>query len=434
MTNSKTTKRALFSSVVALLLCFTMLLGTTFAWFTDNASTSVNTIQAGTLDIQLLDANGDSLEGKTLAWQKAAGYENETVLWEPGCTYNLQTITIKNNGNLALKYKIEITGIQGSAKLNDVIDWKINTTNSVSDLGADHSLAAGASDTLTISGTMKTTAGNDYQGLTIDGIAIKVLATQDTVEYDSNNNQYDKDAAYPVISIENLEGDRADALDVASGNSLTMDMKGHEINNNVTSSGNIVLENGTINATKADANENSAGFENYGGFAELNNVNINAGDDIANMSVGDYAVILGSSAELTEVNVASKGGGVGVTNGAKAVFNSGSVYVDSAATAGRYLFYVVGDGSELTINGGKFSWDPADNNKRAYVYASAGTTVNITGGEFGKASTRSGYTAGILGDGTVTITGGTFGFDPSAWVPTGYVATQNGSTWIVSAE
>lgn len=198
MTNSKQTKRALFSSVVALLLCFTMLLGTTFAWFTDSASTSVNKIQAGTLDIQLLDANGNSLEGKTLAWQKAAGHENEEVLWEPGCTYNLQTITIKNNGNLALKYKIEITGINGDAELNEAIEWTITNSNTVSDLGADHSLAVGASDTLTISGHMKEDAGNKYQGLSIDGIAITVLATQDTVEYDSYDNQYDKDATYTV--------------------------------------------------------------------------------------------------------------------------------------------------------------------------------------------------------------------------------------------
>lgn len=197
MTKSKQTKSALFSSVVVLLLCFTMLLGATFAWFTDNASSSVNKIQAGTLDIQLLDANGNSLNGKTLSWQKAAGHENDEVLWEPGCTYNLQTITIKNNGNLALKYKIEITGIQGDAKLNEAIDWKITNSNTtVSELGADHSLAVGASDTLTISGTMKTTAGNEYQGLSIDDIAITVLATQDTVEYDSQNNQYDADALY----------------------------------------------------------------------------------------------------------------------------------------------------------------------------------------------------------------------------------------------
>ena len=208
MTKSKQTKSALFSSVVALLLCFTMLLGTTFAWFTGEDSSSVNKIQAGTLDIQLLDASGNSLEGKTLSWQKAAGDESDKVLWEPGCTYNLQTITIKNNGNLALKYKIEITGIQGDAKLNEAIDWTIITksntdsntdSNTVSALGADHPLAVGASDTLTISGHMKETAGNEYQGLSIDGIAITVLATQDTVEYDSNNNQYDKGATYPVV-------------------------------------------------------------------------------------------------------------------------------------------------------------------------------------------------------------------------------------------
>ena len=80
MTKSKQTKSALFSSVVALLLCFTMLLGTTFAWFTDNASSSVNKIQAGKLDIQLLDESGNSLEGQTLSWQKAAGHEQGFLL------------------------------------------------------------------------------------------------------------------------------------------------------------------------------------------------------------------------------------------------------------------------------------------------------------------------------------------------------------------
>ena len=53
MTNSKTTKRALFSSVVALLLCFTMLLGTTFAWFTDSVTSANNIIKSGNLDVNL---------------------------------------------------------------------------------------------------------------------------------------------------------------------------------------------------------------------------------------------------------------------------------------------------------------------------------------------------------------------------------------------
>ena len=66
MTNRKSTKRALLGSVMAMVLCLAMLVGATFAWFTDTASTGVNKIQAGNLDVQLVDENGNSLEGKTL--------------------------------------------------------------------------------------------------------------------------------------------------------------------------------------------------------------------------------------------------------------------------------------------------------------------------------------------------------------------------------
>ena len=196
MSNTKLTKHALIVSIMAMLLCVAMLVGTTFAWFTDTASTAVNKIQAGTLDIQLLDGSGNSLEGQTLAWQKAAGHESDEVLWEPGCTYQLQPIVIKNNGTLALKYKIVITGIQGDAKLNEAIEWTITNTSVTTALDEDHSLAAGASDTLTISGHMKESAGNEYQGLSIEGIAITVVATQAASEYDSNGNTYDQNATY----------------------------------------------------------------------------------------------------------------------------------------------------------------------------------------------------------------------------------------------
>ena len=116
------------------------------------------------------------------------------------------------------------------------------------------------------------------------------------------------------------------------------------------------------------------------------------------------------------------------------MFNSGSVYVDSSSTSGRYVIYTDGAGSEIVINDGTFSWNTAKNNKRAYIYAAADTTVIVNGGNFGPASTRSGYTTGILGEGTVIIKGGTFGFDPSAWVAEGYEAVKDGSTWTVSAK
>ena len=177
MTNRKSTKRALLGSVMAMVLCLAMLVGATFAWFTDTASTGVNKIQAGKLDValEMKDAAGQwvSAEGKTLDFVKAAA--GEQVLWEPGCTYTLPELRVVNNGNLALKYKVAITGINGSAKLNEVIDWTINDA----DINlTEMQLKAGEEGAaFTIKGHMQESAGNDYMNESIDGIAITVYAT-----------------------------------------------------------------------------------------------------------------------------------------------------------------------------------------------------------------------------------------------------------------
>ena len=193
MNNAKHTRRALLSSVVALVICLTMLMGTTFAWFTDTATVSVNTITSGTLEIALVDKDGKTLSDK-LEFIKADGAaEGEEILWEPGCTYELPAVYIKNLGNLAIKYEVVVTGIEGDAELLDVIEWTIdygygNATEG--HLAVGEALSA----PITIKGHMKEEAGNDYQGKSITGIAINVYATQDTVEYDSTTNQYDKNA------------------------------------------------------------------------------------------------------------------------------------------------------------------------------------------------------------------------------------------------
>ena len=195
MTNRKSTKRALLGSVMAMVLCLAMLVGATFAWFTDTASTGVNKIQAGKLDVALeMEEGGNwvSAEGKTLDFVKAADAKGEAILWEPGCTYTLPKLRVVNNGNLALKYMIKITGIKGDAKLNEAIEWTVGDVA----MGAEQHLKAGESNEFTIKGHMKESAGNEYMDLTISGISITVYATQDTVESDSFNNQYDKNAAY----------------------------------------------------------------------------------------------------------------------------------------------------------------------------------------------------------------------------------------------
>lgn len=204
MKQKNTTKRTLALSLLVMLLCVAMLVGTTFAWFTDTASTGVNKIQAGTLKVDLQTADG-ALSVKagtlpTLDFKKADGHESEAILWEPGCTYELPAVKVVNKGNLALKYTISLNGVQGNAKLLEAIDFtvKVGDTETALDQLNGTLLANAESAPIVISGHMKESAGNEYQGLSIDGIAITVNATQLDHESDSFNNTYDKDAVLPV--------------------------------------------------------------------------------------------------------------------------------------------------------------------------------------------------------------------------------------------
>ena len=288
MTNRKSTKRALLGSIMAMVLCLAMLVGATFAWFTDTASTGVNKIQAGNLDValEMKDAAGQwvSAEGKTLDFVKAAA--GEQVLWEPGCTYTLPELRVVNNGNLALKYKLVISGIQGDAELNNVIDWTMTLDGAAYALGEEHHLAAknGATvdaDVLTISGKMQESAGNDYMNKSIDGIAITVVAAQDTVEYDSINNTYDANAEYPAmpyvtshealntsLTLADIPANEAtgkhDPVEVALGNTEAGDIAYSEHNSGYTGKG-VMLGSTKLNsyaAAPAKAGEYTFVFKN----------------------------------------------------------------------------------------------------------------------------------------------------------------------------
>ncbi len=226
MNNSKKTRRALLSSVIALALCFSMFVGTTMAWFTDTASSKGNTIQSGTLDVLLLDSVGDSLEGKTLAFVQKTGDTTETTvespLWEPGATFITQQFKLKNNGNLHLKYTITVTGIDGDAKLNEAIDWSVIDPSVTEITELTGTLAPGAESVLmNLKGHMKESAGNEYQGLTIKGVAITVTATQATVEYDSYSNQYDANAESPVVKTVTVPENNTDDVVLTTGTDET---------------------------------------------------------------------------------------------------------------------------------------------------------------------------------------------------------------------
>ena len=331
MTNRKSTKRALLGSVMAMVLCLAMLVGATFAWFTDTASTGVNKIQAGKLDValEMKDAAGQwvSAEGKTLNWVKAAA--GEQVLWEPGCTYTLPELRVVNNGNLALKYKLVISGIRGDAELNNVIDWAVTLDGAAYTLGEEHHLAAknGATvdaDVLTISGKMQESAGNDYMNKSIDGIAITVVATQDTVESDSFGKTYDKDAEYPIT--------------VTTGDEL------QAIVNNATAPVNIVLANSITT-------NNFVIPEDKDVTLDLNGRTVTNAESHTILNKG-HLTLRDSSADKSGQIISLKGNTAALRNGdhAVCVVEGGTISRDGA---NGNTWHVVENFGKMTFNGGK---------------------------------------------------------------------------------
>ena len=324
MTNRKSTKRALLGSVMAMVLCLAMLIGATFAWFTDTASTGVNKIQAGNLDValEMKDAAGQWVpaEGKTLDFVKAAA--GDQILWEPGCTYELPQLRVVNKGNLALKYKIQITGIQGDAKLNEVIDWTIN--DAAIDLTEGHLTAGQQGDAFTIKGHMQESAGNDYQNLTIDGIGINVVATQDTVESDSFHNQYDANAEYPIT--------------VTTGDEL------QTIVNNATAPVNIVLANSITT-------NNFVIPEDKDVTLDLNGRTVTNAESHTILNKG-HLTLKDSSADKSGQIISLKGNTAALRNGDNAVcvVEGGTISRDGA---NGNTWHVVENFGKMTFNGGK---------------------------------------------------------------------------------
>ena len=201
----KSKKSALLLSFTSLLICFAMLAGSTFAWFTDTASTGVNKITSGNLHVEIQNKDNQKIE--TLEWVKENGdviANQEKILWEPGCTYLLTPFKIVNTGNLALKYKIVITGLDGDSPLLNVIKFTYKTASGEEfDVSAEGHLAAngGSTGMITVSSHMDEAADNRYQDKELTNIRFTVYATQDTVENDSYDNQYDKDAPYETVKV-----------------------------------------------------------------------------------------------------------------------------------------------------------------------------------------------------------------------------------------
>ena len=387
MTSSKSTKRALISSALALLMCVAMLIGTTFAWFTDTASTGVNKIVSGNLKVDIIGANSDSHIAK-LDFTKATGAEGENLLWEPGCRYLTDGFRIANKGNLALKWKAEINKdniVDGKAaptakdgkSLLDVIDFYVvtkaadGTETAVAIENFTGKLAAnvGKSETYYIKGVMQTTAGNDYQDLTLDGITITVYATQDTVENDSFNDQYDKDAGYPVASAAEMKEALANGGIVSVNKDIKTDNIGDNVADRITISQPTTLN---LDAKIISPDDMANNSKNFCALIVDADTTINAGENggIDTGRNGGYALNVREGANLTITGGSYYGGGTAVqVQEGTLTITGGHFAVEAFGEPYGYNFLLncidaaYKDGTaKIIVKGGTFvNFDPSNN-------------------------------------------------------------------------
>ena len=395
MTSKKNTKRALISSILVILMCVTMLIGATFAWFTDTASTAVNKIQAGNLDVEL-EYSKDFTEWKKV--NDTTKVFEDSTLWEPGRT-EVVYLRVKNAGKLALKYTLGIYNLYNSTGKNvlgnkyslsdyvklgaaeadaayadraaaiNAVDADAKTLNSIGDTGViGANLEVNDTKTYAMVLYMPTEVGNEANPKNNDpywaakvSFGISVNATQAMSESDSFGNTYDEDAA-TILS----------AISFSSGK--------HEITQNMQA-------NGRFGAVQA---EKSAQFT------------INA--DV-------YAVYTKDAS--------------GTTGGAMAVQADGN--------------------SKIIINGGDFRQVgvPADDPVCDLIYALGDATIEINGGTFKAVTPANTLNCKDGSNAKITVKGGSFyKYDPSnptmgdneVVVAAGYHVEQNGDWFNVVAD
>ena len=388
MNNKRATKRALLTSVMALVMCVVMLVGTTFAWFTDTASTGVNKIQAGNLDVKLMY----STDMQT--WKEATDQTklfDDNALWEPGYT-QVVYLKVVNAGNLALKYEAGFSKNYTSNRGKNVNgDWyrvdnylKIGTAETETKFASREAVwtaiaatektlakdvmltndwvtlkAREESKPFAVAIYMPTSVGNEANASrrrpsSVSGLGIEVRATQATVESDSFDNNYDANAATVLNRVEYTDGE-------------------HTVTGNIQA-------NGTSGAIH--------------------------GRGTAKITV-DATTVYGT-------------------------------YVSDSAMA----VYAT-EGSEIIIKGGEFANQAPAGSELSLIYAAGSAKITIEGGTFKCVSPAWTLNCKDGSNAKITVKGGTFyQFDPSnahtgtgeIVVPTGYHVEQDGDWYKVVAD
>ncbi|MBQ6819555.1 MAG: hypothetical protein IJP35_08140 [Clostridia bacterium] len=388
MTNRKTTKRALISSLLALLICCTMLVGTTFAWFTDSEVLNDNKIQAGTLDLVL---------GENVVW------EDDNTLWEPGFSKPI-SFTLTNAGSLWLKYTLVFddvkygengdgtefapgTGDNGNAdgsNITEVLDVYAGVYNGVASdgssiingtrLGTVHELLEGGklnvegilaakgksdnnyddNDTINLVIKMQEEAGNEYQG---DWCSFDIVAnaTQYTYENDGNNNdQYDAEATYPTVAAELVHAFEKGGIVAINDN----------VNLVTDSTAILAATDLTVDGTISAARNNASSAATYSTIVVNADTTISGAGTVSNTE--GYGITLkkeGATLTINGGNYVGQCTAINVVTGTLEI--NGGYFEDTSDWNGQYLInmidanYANGTASVIVKGGTFVNWNPA---------------------------------------------------------------------------
>ena len=492
MTNTKNTKRALLSSVMALFLCFAMLLGTTYAWFTDSVTSANNVIQSGNLDVVLEYKSNWSDDWATV--DENTKIFKDGALYEPGYT-EVVYLRISNAGSLALKYLLSfnLANEEGSinvygdefklsdylqigyyvqdeyssgfnyaeilmphmfgtreAALNSVELQKLSEANAVISENAPILPGDDTAQVVAIVLTMPDTVGNEAntrigEDAPYIELGVRLFATQYTHENDSFGNQYDANVEKPTVH-EIWNNDDLHKAFTEGGQGIIKDMNLTDVHEELAEDKSLALN--TNNST-ISGNGTDYVFVNYGdlevtgdgtivnnmkgsienwGKLYVNNLNI----DVKGAKYGFH--VKAGEAELNDLVLNAERGGVNIQGG-KVTINSGSYkfsgYYDNVNKKwiNGQSVYAVGEDVEVVINGGDFRFTGGKGGNQRILVAQNGAKIIVNDGTFGKGNSKAAATWLWEYGGDIIIYGGSFEFDPSACVAEGYQAVQGVDGW-----
>lgn len=400
-------RSSLIMNVLAIVVVSAILIGSTFAWFTDSAISTGNKIQAGTLkvDLELLDRENGWVSLKTDS-NPIFNYDK----WEPGYT-DIKILKIENEGSLALKWKAKFVSETELSALAEVIDVYVLPSATELAYPADRSLdgysyvgtvkdfvnsiettttgtlLAGEVSYLGIALKMRTDAGNEYQGLNLGGedgctFDIMIVATQLSSEADGFNNQYDSEASLDFMAVSS-----PNQLKIALANKETNILLTEDI---VTTESFVIDYDVNING-----NNNALSRQNTATFASR--------EAAATFTGPIFTVAAGKTLELS--NIVVDGGAIWTGDRddvlKRGTENVGITTTESLITAAANSQIILGEGAIVQNNDGAVAIN---------LGTRIGATLVINGGEVINNNSNAGA---IWGGGHITLNSGKINYNSS---------------------